>query len=124
METNNKMPTKRRPSARTRRKSRITPEAVDLCVRCKELWPTYLGCIRDNCQSRNDGGHCEPCREFLDQSLVRNRLLSIEPWEPPLEEITTAEPAPCYDNDPMRRGSWRRIWKLIGEIEDVIGAKA
>ena len=64
------MPTNRTLITR-RRKSQITPEAVDLFIRCEQLYPIYLNCLRQPCRRQEeDEGHCPECREYLTISVA------------------------------------------------------
>lgn len=62
--------TTKRASIDRRRKPQVTPEAVDLFIRCEQLYPIYLGCLRQPCQSSIDGRHCDRCREYLTISVA------------------------------------------------------
>lgn len=106
-----------RTTVRRTRQPHITPEVVDLFVRCEELWPIYYACISRPyvCRSDDESKHCPECLACINARRERDCLLGIEPWTPGLEQVDTAQPPP--DLDRMHRKAWRRVWRLRCELE-------
>src|SRR5512139_450456 len=100
-------------------KSHITPEAVDLFIRCKKLGPIYHDCISaDVCRSSDEGKHCPECREYLVASCDLHSLLGRYPHQEDVcSTIGADEPPDWMANDARRLADYRQAVALRRELE-------